>query len=71
MKSEIKQVKKRHLPLGKAGRGLSIVKIGGNIIENESELTKFLVLFSQIEGHKILVHGGGKKANQVLKKNGD
>ncbi len=49
---------------------LSIVKIGGNIIENEAELTNFLTLFSQMKGPKILVHGGGKKANQVLKKMG-
>ena len=49
---------------------LSIVKIGGNIIENESELKKFLTLFSKIEGYKILVHGGGKKASQVLEKMG-
>lgn len=49
---------------------LSIVKIGGNIIENESELAKFLGLFSKIESPKILVHGGGKKANRVLQKMG-
>ncbi|GMN09910.1 acetylglutamate kinase [Croceitalea sp. MTPC9] len=49
---------------------LSIVKIGGNIIENESELTKFLTLFSQMAAPKILVHGGGKKANQVLERMG-
>ena len=49
---------------------LSIVKIGGNIIENEIELTKFLTLFSAMSCPKILVHGGGKKANQILKKMG-
>ncbi len=49
---------------------LSIVKIGGNIIEHPAALTKFLALFSKLEGHKILVHGGGKKANHVLKKMG-
>jgi acetylglutamate kinase len=49
---------------------LSIIKIGGNIIENESELSKFLTLFSKIDGPKILVHGGGKKASQVLEKMG-
>lgn len=49
---------------------LSIIKIGGNIIENETELTKFLTLFSKIDGLKILVHGGGKKVNQVLEKMG-
>ena len=49
---------------------LSIIKIGGNIIENEAELHEFLVLFSKIDTPKILVHGGGKKANLVLEKMG-
>lgn len=49
---------------------LSVVKIGGNIIENELELNKFLSRFSKIESPKVLVHGGGKKANEILKKMG-
>ena len=49
---------------------LSIVKIGGNVIENETELTKFLTSFSQMEGPKILVHGGGKLATQLANKLG-
>lgn len=49
---------------------LSIVKIGGNIIENEKELARFLSLFSQINGPKILVHGGGKKATAMADKLG-
>lgn len=51
-------------------QNLSIFKIGGNIIENEAELQKFLQLFSQLEGSKILVHGGGKKATELLPKLG-
>lgn len=49
---------------------LSIVKIGGNVIEDENELSKFLSAFSKIEGLKILVHGGGKLATQVAEKLG-
>lgn len=49
---------------------ISIVKIGGNIIENEASLVKFLELFSKIEGKKILVHGGGKRATHVASKLG-
>ncbi len=49
---------------------LSIVKIGGNVIENKEELTVFLKLFSDLNGSKILVHGGGKKASEVLSKMG-
>lgn len=44
---------------------LSIIKIGGNVIENQNELSKFLLSFSQLEGPKILVHGGGKLATQL------
>lgn len=49
---------------------LSVVKIGGNVIENSVELDKFLVLFSKMEGPKILVHGGGKLATQLASKLG-
>ncbi|WP_282143531.1 acetylglutamate kinase [Cellulophaga baltica] len=59
-----------NLPLDEKKRSLSIVKIGGNVIENTSELDKFLVHFSKIEGPKILVHGGGKLATQLASKLG-
>jgi acetylglutamate kinase len=49
---------------------LSIIKIGGNVIENKAELTKFLNLFSNLDGLKILVHGGGKLATQMASKLG-
>jgi acetylglutamate kinase len=49
---------------------LSIVKIGGNIIEDEASLTAFLKLFSNLEGKKILVHGGGKRATAMATKLG-
>ncbi|WP_282162364.1 acetylglutamate kinase [Ulvibacterium marinum] len=49
---------------------LAVVKIGGNVIENKAELLAFLNLFAKMEGPKILVHGGGKKATQILKKLG-
>ncbi len=44
---------------------LSIVKIGGNVLENEIELDQFLLNFSKMEGPKILVHGGGKLATKL------
>ncbi|MEO9570156.1 MAG: acetylglutamate kinase [Polaribacter sp.] len=49
---------------------LSIIKIGGNIIEDETSLNAFLQLFSNLEGHKILVHGGGKRATHIASKLG-
>ena len=49
---------------------LSIVKIGGNIIEDQESLSQFLKLFAQLEGKKVLVHGGGKRATDFGKKLG-
>ena len=49
---------------------LSIVKIGGNVIENAAELNNFLELFSNLSSPKILVHGGGKKATEIGQKLG-
>jgi len=44
---------------------VSVIKIGGNIIDNPAELEKFLTDFSKIEGYKVLVHGGGKSATKM------
>ncbi len=49
---------------------LSIIKIGGNIIDKPAALKQFLADFAKIEGHKILVHGGGVVANAVGKQLG-
>ncbi len=46
---------------------LSIIKIGGSIINNPTVLTEVLTDFSNLDGLKILVHGGGRKASEVLK----
>lgn len=46
---------------------LKIIKVGGNIIDNEAALEKFLSQFSAVKGLKILVHGGGKLATQMAK----
>ena len=44
---------------------LKVIKIGGNIIDNESTLSDFLVEFSNLKGPKVLVHGGGKLASKL------
>jgi len=44
---------------------LTVVKIGGNVIDNPLALTAFLADFSALEGFKILVHGGGKIATKT------
>lgn len=48
-----------------ANQTLQIVKIGGNVINNEEALNSFLKDFSELNGPKILVHGGGRKATEV------
>jgi acetylglutamate kinase len=49
---------------------LNIVKIGGNIIDNEPALQTFLQKFCKIGESKILVHGGGRLATQMCEKLG-
>ncbi|MDR2906732.1 MAG: acetylglutamate kinase [Bacteroidales bacterium] len=49
-------------------QALHIIKIGGNIIDNEDALEKFLDDFSALDGLKILVHGGGKLATRLSEK---
>jgi acetylglutamate kinase len=44
---------------------LTIVKVGGAVVEDEAQLTQLLKDFSAIEGKKVLVHGGGRRATQV------
>jgi acetylglutamate kinase len=44
---------------------LKVIKIGGNIIDNEVALTAFLKDFAKIKSPKILVHGGGKLATEL------
>lgn len=44
---------------------LSVVKIGGNIVDNPEALDKFLSDFADLKGPKVLVHGGGKVATKI------
>lgn len=44
---------------------LTLVKVGGKIVEEEETLRALLHDFSQIEGFKVLVHGGGRSATRV------
>jgi len=46
---------------------VTIVKIGGNIIDDAGKLNKFLKDFAQLKESKILVHGGGKIATEISK----
>lgn len=49
---------------------LYVIKIGGNIIDDEAKLASFLKEFASIEEKKILVHGGGKLATRLAEKLG-
>jgi acetylglutamate kinase len=49
---------------------LAIIKIGGNIIDEEDKLSFFLVAFAAVKGKKILVHGGGRMATRMAEKFG-
>ena len=44
---------------------LTVVKVGGAVVEDESQLTRLLQDFSNISGNKVLVHGGGRKATKT------
>lgn len=46
--------------------GLKIFKIGGGIIDDDAQLRQFLAALAQVPGPKVLVHGGGKGASQML-----
>jgi acetylglutamate kinase len=47
---------------------LTVVKIGGNVIDDKGKLATFLKAFAALEGNKILVHGGGKVATDIGRK---
>jgi acetylglutamate kinase len=44
---------------------LYVIKIGGNIIDDEQRLAAFLASFAALQGKKILIHGGGKLATKL------
>lgn len=44
---------------------LTVIKVGGKIVEEEATLNQLLADFSAIEGYKVLVHGGGRAATKL------
>ena len=44
---------------------LFVIKIGGNVLDNEQALASFLSDFASIKENKILIHGGGKIATKI------
>ena len=49
---------------------LTIVKVGGKVVEEKESLDLLLNQFSQIRGKRILVHGGGRLATSLAEKLG-
>lgn len=47
---------------------LTVVKIGGNVVDNPAALTGFIADFVKLEGPKIIVHGGGKEATRLSRR---
>ena len=52
------------------GESLFIIKVGGAVVEDEAQLRQLLSGFRNIEGRKILVHGGGRRATAIAAKLG-
>ena len=44
---------------------LTVIKVGGKIVEEDATLNRLLDDFAAIEGHKVLVHGGGRSATKL------
>ena len=49
----------------KAFAPLTVIKVGGAVVEDEAQLTRLINDFSAIPGRKVLVHGGGRRATKV------
>lgn len=62
--SEILQPAKK-TPGGDLRGHLTLIKVGGKIVEEPESLKKLLADFSSIPGHKVLVHGGGRSATAL------
>lgn len=61
----------KNTPLGDEGMNkLFIIKVGGNIVDDEEKLKSFFQSFASIKAYKILVHGGGKIATEIGNKLG-
>lgn len=44
---------------------LTVIKVGGKIVEDDASLAQLLKDFANVEGNKVLVHGGGRSATKI------
>ncbi|KJF41980.1 acetylglutamate kinase [Draconibacterium sediminis] len=49
---------------------LTIIKVGGKVVEEPESLEALLDQFRKISGNKLLVHGGGRTATEIAKRLG-
>lgn len=49
---------------------LTLVKVGGAVVEDDARLDALLAAFAAIDGRKVLVHGGGRRATAVASRLG-
>lgn len=49
---------------------ITIIKVGGKIVEEQDSLAALLDRFSSIEGNKVLIHGGGRSATRMAERLG-
>lgn len=47
---------------------ITVIKIGGNVIDNQVSLDRFVGELAAMEGAKILIHGGGKLATRMAER---
>ena len=49
---------------------LTLIKVGGKIVEEQETLSRLLVAFAAIPEKKVLVHGGGRSATAMASRLG-
>lgn len=49
---------------------ITVIKVGGKIVEEEHSLSALLDRFAAIEGRKVLIHGGGRSATRIAESMG-
>lgn len=50
--------------------GLTVLKVGGAVVENAESLARLIADFAAMEGPKVLVHGGGRSATAMAERLG-
>lgn len=51
-------------------KAITIIKVGGKIVEERESLMQLLDRFAAIEREKVLIHGGGRSATRIAEKLG-